>query len=52
VGLPFADGDLGQPGGGGADRGQLELAGGGADGGQGCGVGHADHRVLLVSSWS
>jgi hypothetical protein len=45
-------GDLGQPGSFGPDGGQLQLAGCGADGGLGGGVGHGAHRVLLVSSWS
>jgi hypothetical protein len=52
VGLPFADGDLGQPGSVGADGRQLELAGGSADGGQGGGVGDGSHRVLRDSSRS
>ena len=52
VGVAFADGGLGEPGGVGADGGQFQLAGGGADRGQGRGVGHAAHRVPPVSSWS
>jgi hypothetical protein len=46
VGVAFADGDLREPGGVGADGRQLELAGGRADRGQRRGVGHAGHRVL------
>jgi hypothetical protein len=49
VGLVFPDGGLGEPVG--ADGRQSQLAGGGADGGQGSGVGHG-HRVLPDSSWS
>jgi hypothetical protein len=52
MGLPFPDGDLGEPGGVGADGGQLELAGGRADRRQGSGVGDAAHRMLRDSSWS
>jgi hypothetical protein len=33
MGLAFPDGDLGEPGGVGTDGGQLELSGGGSDGG-------------------
>ena len=50
VGLPFPDRDLGQPGGLVADGRQFQLAGCGADRGQGGGVGHAGHRVSPVSS--
>ena len=39
VGLPFPGGDLGEPGGFVADGGQVQFAGGGADGGLGGGVG-------------
>jgi hypothetical protein len=50
VGMPFPDRDLSQPGGVGADGGQLELAGGRADRGQRRGVGQAGHRVPPASS--
>ena len=48
MGVAFPDGDLGEPGGFGADGGQVQLAGGGADGGLGGGVGLT---VVMVRSW-
>jgi len=51
VGGVFPGGDLGQPGGLVADGGQLELAGRGADGGLGGGIGGGGHGMVLVSRW-
>jgi len=53
VGLPLPDGDLGQSGGFGADGGQVQFAGGGADRRGRGGIGVGVHVPLpVVSSWS
>jgi len=52
VGLALPGGDLGQPGCLGADGGQPQFVGGGADRGLGGLVAACAHRSLPVSSWS
>ena len=50
VGLAFPLGDLGEPGGFGADGGQVQLAGGGADGGLRGGVDGASVVIVVMRS--
>jgi hypothetical protein len=52
MGLPFPDGDLGEPGGVGADGGQLELAGGPADRRQGSGSSPSPKRWCRSCPWA